>query len=178
MLAGAALAGCGKSAPLPAGSSGAPIAQVSTEGAGGLATKNTTRLGGSDPATDAAAVARAVYPGLTVSTRPQAVVLVDEHDWPAALAASALASAPLGAPLLYSEGSTLPSVSSQALAAMHPTGAAQAGGAQVIRIGSRPLCPPRRRATARRRSRRVNQPRWRRKWHSWRAAPAASLPGR
>ena len=141
MLAGATLAGCGKSAPLPAGSSGAPIAQVSTQGAGGLATKNTTRLGGSDPATDAAAVARAVYPGLTVSTRPQAVVLADEHDWPAALAASALASAPLGAPLLYSDGSTLPSVSSQALAAMHPIGAAQAGGAQVIRIGTTTAAP-------------------------------------
>ncbi len=142
VLAGAALAGCGKSAPLPAGSSGAPIAQVSTQGAGGLATKNTTRLGGSDPATDAAAVARAVYPGLTVSTRPQAVVLADEHDWPAALAASALASAPLGAPLLYSEGSTLPSVSSQTLAAMRPTGAAQAGGAQVIRIGTTTAAAP------------------------------------
>ena len=136
VLAGAALAGCGKSAPLPSGSSGAPIAQVSTHGAGGLSTKNTTRLGGADPATDAAAVARAVYPGLTASTRPQAVVLVDEHDWPAALAASALASAPLGAPLLYSEGSSLPTVSSQALVAMHPTGAAQAAGAQVIRIGA------------------------------------------
>jgi len=142
VLAGAALAGCGKSAPLPAGSSGAPIAQVSTQGAGGLATKNTTRLGGSDPATDAAAVARAVYPGLTASTRPQAVVLADEHDWPAALAASALASAPLSAPLLYSEGSTLPSVSSQALAAMRPTGAAQAGGAQVIRIGTTTATAP------------------------------------
>ena len=31
-------------------------------------------------------------------------MLVDERDWPAALAASALASAPLSAPLLYSEG--------------------------------------------------------------------------
>jgi hypothetical protein len=142
VLAGAALAGCGKTAPAPAGSSGAPIAQVSIQGAGGLSTKNTTRLGGSDPATDAAAVARAVYPGLTASTRPQAVVLVDEHDWPAALAASALASAPLGAPLLYSEGSSLPTVSSQALAAMRPTGAAQAAGAQVIRIGSTTAAAP------------------------------------
>jgi hypothetical protein len=142
VLAGAALAGCGKFAPAPQGSSGAQIAQVSTQGAGGLSTKNTTRLGGSDPATDAAAVARAVYPGLTASTRPQAVVLVDEHDWPAALAASALASAPLGAPLLYSEGSNLPAVSSQALAAMHPTGASQAAGAQVIRIGATTAAAP------------------------------------
>jgi hypothetical protein len=142
LLAGATLAGCGKSAPAPsADGSGEQIAPVSTQGAGGLSTKNTTRLGGADPAIDAAAAARAVYPGLTASTRPQAVVLVDEHDWPAALAASALASAPLGAPLLYSDGSTLPAVSAEALAAMHPTGAAQAGGAQVIRIGTAPATP-------------------------------------
>jgi hypothetical protein len=145
VLAGAALAGCGKSAPSGAGGYGSgsagPIAQVSTEGAAGLSTKNTTRLGGPDPATDAAAVARAVYPGLTASTRPQAVVLVNEGDWPTALAASALASAPLGAPLLYSASSTLPAVSSQALEAMHPTGAAQAGGAQVIRIGAATAAP-------------------------------------
>src|SRR5271155_2334826 len=139
VLAGAALAGCGKSAPLPAGSSGAPIAQVSIQGAGGLSTKNTTRLGGSDPATDAAAVARAVYPGLTASTRPQAVVLVDEHDWPAALAASVLASAPLGAPLLYSDGEALPQATLEALEAMHPVGAATLGGVQVIRVGSAPV---------------------------------------
>jgi hypothetical protein len=145
VLAGAVLAGCGKSAPSGVGGNGSgsagPIARVSSEGAAGLSTKNTTRLGGPDPATDAAAVARAVYPGLTASTRPQAVVLVNEGDWPTALAASALASAPLGAPLLYSAGSTLPAVSSQALEAMHPTGAAQAGGAQVIRIGSPPTLP-------------------------------------
>ncbi|HEY5045703.1 MAG TPA: cell wall-binding repeat-containing protein [Solirubrobacteraceae bacterium] len=144
LLAGAALAGCGKSAPSGAGSyqsgSSGAIAPLSSQGAGGLATKNTTRLGGSDPATDAAAVARAVYPGLTAATRPQAVVLADVHDWPAALAASALASAPLGAPLLYTDGSTLPAASSQALAAMHPTGAAS-GGAQVIRIGTAAAAP-------------------------------------
>ncbi len=142
VLAGAVLTGCGKSAPEPSGgASGGPIAQVSTQGATGLSTKNTTRLGGSNPATDAAAVARAVYPGLTSGTRPQAIVLVDERDWPAALAASVLASAPLGAPLLYSDGSTLPAASAQALATMHPTGAAQAGGAQVIRIGTTTATP-------------------------------------
>ena len=142
LLAATALTGCGKAAPSAPGSSpGEPIAQVSTQGADGLATKNTTRLGGADPATDAAAVSRAVYPGLTASTRPQAVVLADVHDWPAALAAAALASAPLGAPLLYSDGSSLPAVSSAALAAMRPTGAAEANGAQVIRVGSATAVP-------------------------------------
>jgi hypothetical protein len=145
LLISAALAGCGKSAPsgpggYRSGSSGT-VLPLSAQGAAGLATKNTTRLGGADPATDAAAVARAVYPGLTAASRPQAVVLVDEHDWPAALLASALASAPLSAPLLYTDGSTLSTASSQALAAMQPTGATAAGGAQVIRIGTAPVAP-------------------------------------
>ncbi len=141
LLACAALAGCGKSSPSSSSASGGPIAQVSTAGAGGLATKNTTRLGGADPVIDAAAVARAVYPGLTSGSRPQAVVLVDERSWPAALAASALASAPLSAPLLYSEGSTLPAATSQALEAMHPVGAQALGGAQVIQIGTTATVP-------------------------------------
>jgi hypothetical protein len=63
-------------------------------------------------------------------------VLVDERDWPASLAASALASAPLGAPLLYAEGNSLPDASVQALRAMHPVGASALGGAQVIRIAT------------------------------------------
>jgi hypothetical protein len=141
LLVCAALAGCGKSSPSSFNASGGPIAQVSTAGAGGLTTKNTTRLGGADPVIDAAAVARAVYPGLTSGSRPQAVVLVNDDDWPAALVASTLASAPLGAPLLYSEGSALPSVSSQALAAMRPTGDEEANGAQVIRIGTPAAAP-------------------------------------
>ncbi len=167
LLAGVALAGCGKSAPAAARGvgSGAPIAQVEHPGRGGHLDEEHDATRRPRPGADAAAVARAVYPGLTASTRPQAVVLVDDHDWPAALAASVLASAPLGAPILYSEGSTLPAVSSQALAAMHPTGAAPAGGAQVIRIGTATAAAPA--GYARSRSRRANRPRWRSKWRSW-----------
>ena len=135
------------------------LAPVAAQGAVSVATRNTTRLGGADAAADAAAVARAVYPGLTPATRPQAVVLVDEHDWPAALAASVLSSAPLGAPILYSEGDTLPAVSRQTLEAMHPLGAPTLGGAQVIRIGTSAAVPGgyltrTAAASARRRSRR------------------------
>ncbi|HTA04945.1 MAG TPA: cell wall-binding repeat-containing protein [Solirubrobacteraceae bacterium] len=102
----------------------------------GVSTKNTTRLGGADPTADAAAVAQAIYPGITPATRPQAVALIDEHDWPAALAASALAGAPLGAPLLYAEGDTLPHASEAALRAMRPIGSSSLGGAQVLSIGA------------------------------------------
>jgi ell wall binding domain 2 (CWB2) len=112
------------------------VVHTGAAGTAATATRNTTRLGGADPVADAAAVARAAYPGLTAATRPQAVVLADATDWPAALAASALASAPLGAPLLYAEGHGLPPASEQALSVLHPTGANALGGVQVILLGS------------------------------------------
>jgi hypothetical protein len=133
-----AAAGCGK-AGRSQSSGGGPVSKVAPVASGGavsVVTRNTTRLGGADPATDAAAVARLAYPGLTSATRPQAVVLVNQHDWSAALAASVLASAPLGAPLLYTEGNVLPAVSREALEAMHPSGSQALGGAQVIRVGT------------------------------------------
>jgi hypothetical protein len=142
-LAGA-LAGCGKGAESRTASRSSTAVFGSSPGPHAViavATKNTTRLGGADPASDAAAVAQAVYPGLTPATRPQLVALVDERDWPATLAASSLAGAPLGAPLLYSEGGSLPRVSEEALSAMHPLGARALGGAQVLDVGSSPALP-------------------------------------
>jgi putative cell wall binding repeat protein len=126
--------GGGSSSTVESGSA-APIVVVTKTGAAGLSTTNTTRLGGADAITDAAAVARAVYPGLTSSTRPSAVALVDMRDWRTALAASVLMSAPLGAPVLFSDGGSLPGPSADALSAMAPTGASEIGGAQVIRVG-------------------------------------------
>jgi hypothetical protein len=139
-----ALTGCGKTAAGQQSSGGGVETIVIKTGAAGTAataTRNTTRLGGANAVTDAAAVARAAYPGLTANTRPQAVVLVDAHDWPAALAASELASAPLGAPLLYAEGGRLPPVSELALRALHPTGASALGGVQLILLGSSTEAP-------------------------------------
>src|SRR5580704_16256771 len=137
LLLGATLAGCGKSLPGEGRGHSAGVTTVPGTGAlaaSGLATKNTTRVGGADPIADAAAVALTVNPGLTPATRPAAVVLVNAHDWTAALAASALSGAPLGAPLLYSEGGALPAISSKALGALKPRGSALLGGAQVIAI--------------------------------------------
>lgn len=128
--------GCGKSALTIANGSGEPVTTPGEHGAAALATKNTTRLGGSEPAGDAAAVALAVYPGLTAATRPQAVVLVNESNWAAALCASTLAGWPLHAPLLYTNAHGLPTVSTSALAAMRPTGAISIEGAQAIAIGN------------------------------------------
>src|ERR1700729_1206216 len=141
----AVLGGCGKTlSPKTAGEGPAPLTALSAHGAVGLSTTNTTRLGGSSAAVDAAAVALAAYPGLTAATRPPLVVMVNDNDWPAALASSVLAGAPLRAPLLYSEGSALPQASSFALHAMKPTGtdalgpspSSPAGHAQVLEVGS------------------------------------------
>jgi hypothetical protein len=138
VLLGGALAGCGKGTGRAASRADGSPTTTPAGGVAAISTKNTTRLGGAEAATDAAAVARAVYPGLTPATRPQAVALVDDRDWAGALAASVLAGAPLGAPLLYANGNSLPAVSEAALSAMHPLGSAALGGAQVIEIGSSP----------------------------------------
>jgi hypothetical protein len=127
--------GCGKSAPTDAGGSARATASPGQLGTVAVATKNTTRLGGASASEDAAAVALAVYPGLTPATRPQAAVLVDERDWPAALVASTLAGRPLHAPLLYANARAIPTASADALAAMRPTGASGVEGAQAIAIG-------------------------------------------
>ena len=142
-LALVALAGCGKGGPAPLTGSGPArkLAPVAAPGAVSVATRNTTRLGGADVTDDAAAVARAVYPGLTAATRPTAVVVVDEHNWSAALTAAVLAGAPTNAPILYSEGETLPAVSLQTLTAMRPLGAPRLGGADVISIGDSGAIP-------------------------------------
>lgn len=137
LIAGLALAGCGKT-PIAAesGETGAMGASASgMAGAAANATKNTTRVGGATPAADAAAIARLVYPGVTPEGRPQAVVLVDDRNWPAALAASVLEGRPLRAALLYSEGVVLGRASEQALAALSPTGAPALEGTQAIRLG-------------------------------------------
>jgi len=106
-----------------------------------FATKNTTRVGGADPIADAAAVARAVFPGGGGSENgsgPHAVVLADQRVWQAGLAAAVLMSSPLRAPLLLSDGGELPAASAEALAQLAPTGAAELGGTQVVRIGDAP----------------------------------------
>ncbi len=138
-----ALAGCGKSATTEQGDGVETVAvKVGAAGPAATATRNTTRLGGADAVADAAAIARAAYPGLTADTRPQAVAIVDAGDWPAALAASSLASAPLGAPLLYTQDGKLPATSAKALNALHPTGSSALDGAQVLLLGGSIEAPP------------------------------------
>jgi hypothetical protein len=100
-----------------------------------FATNNTTRIGSSDPATAAAAVALAVFPSTTPTQRPAAVTLVGEDDWQGAVAASVLMATPVRAPLLVSNGDGIPQPSEQAVEALDPQGSDATGKAQVFAIG-------------------------------------------
>jgi hypothetical protein len=114
-----------------------PAAEAAEElGYPSFATNNTTRVGGSDPATTAAGVALAVFPSAKVAQRPTAVTLVDEDEWQGAVAASVLMAAPVRAPLLISSGGDLPDPTEQALNTLSPQGSSATDKAQVFAIGS------------------------------------------
>jgi hypothetical protein len=133
-----ALAGCGRDdagAGPQIGKPGSEKQAATDLGFPGFATKNTTRVGGADPTADAAAVARAVYTAASPLTRPRAVVLADSREWRGPLAASVLMSAPIRAPILFSDGPKLPPASAETLKALAPVGSEPAGRAQVIRVG-------------------------------------------
>jgi len=122
------------------GGDGEPEAREPTADLGfpGFATKNTTRVGGSDPVSGAAGVSLAVYPSRSQETRPAAVTLVDAGDWRAAISAAQLMSRPLRAPVLFSQGGELPDATDTALKTLRPAGAREAGGAQLLRVGGAP----------------------------------------
>jgi hypothetical protein len=100
-----------------------------------FATKNTTRVAGGDSVATAAGAARAVYPARTDESSPRVVVIVEQDDWRAAISAAQLMARPLQAPVLFSDGGELPAASAEALEELAPSGAEEAGDAQVIRIG-------------------------------------------
>ena len=100
-----------------------------------FATKNTTRIAGADPASDAAAVALAVHPSTGSVRGPSAVTLVDASDWQGGIAAGSLAAAPVRAPILVTSGGTVPDLTASALRALDPQGSSATAGRQVFAIG-------------------------------------------
>ncbi len=97
----------------------------------GAATRNTTRVPGSDPASDAAGVALAAFPSTGGARSPVAVSLVGEGDWQGGIAASALLAPPLGFPVLVSGADA----TDDALTALDPRGGALSDGTQAFAIG-------------------------------------------
>ena len=136
-LSALAVSSCGRAGDASTtGSSGAQAAPGETVAAiPSAATKNTTRVWASSPESIAAAAARAVYPGSRPSQRPLSVVLADSASWQATIAGAVLMAAPLHAPMLLTDGATIPAASQAALTALAPTGAGE-DGPQLIRLGT------------------------------------------
>jgi hypothetical protein len=127
-------------APAPAAdrNQGADPAEQTAEALGypGFATNNTTRIGGSSPAANAAGAALAVFPATTPAQRPAAVTLVGEEDWAGAIAAGVLMADPVRAPILFSAPDEMPAVSEEALTALDPQGSKATGQASLFAVGS------------------------------------------
>jgi hypothetical protein len=147
LLAAVAGTGCGKDAPgggptVPAapsvGAAAGDEAAGSALGFPSFATKNTTRVAGSDAIADAAGVAQAVWPATGPTTRPPAVTLVQSADWRGVIAASALVARPVRAPLLLADGDQLPQATKDALKRLAPAGSGVLGGAQIVKVGDVP----------------------------------------
>jgi len=102
-----------------------------------FATKNTTRIAGGDAIADAAAAALAAYPARTPESKPPAVILAEVRDWRTGIAAAVLVGRPIRAPILFADGDTIPDATKAALDALQPTGSKEAGGAQVVRVGTK-----------------------------------------
>jgi hypothetical protein len=100
-----------------------------------FATSNTTRIGGPDPASNAAAAALAVFPSTDEKQRPVAVTLVDSEDWAGAIAAAVLMAEPIRAPLLFGEAQGVPDPTAEALDALQPHGGAASGGKAIFAVG-------------------------------------------
>jgi hypothetical protein len=101
-----------------------------------FATKNTTRVAGTDAAGVAAGVALATFPSQGGVEGPPAVALVPDGDWASALAASPLVSDPISAAVLVSGADEVPDQTGTALLALDPQGSSDTDDAQVFRIGN------------------------------------------
>ena len=101
-----------------------------------FATKNTTRVAGSDPVADAAGVALAVFPSTGGVEGPAAVTLVNGDDWASGIAAASLMAPPVGAPILITSSDATPDLTANALDALSPPGSAATDDHQAFAVGS------------------------------------------
>jgi hypothetical protein len=114
----------------------APTTSAEELGYPGFATDNTTRVGGADPATIAAASALAVFPSTTPKQRPAAVTIVSEEGKAApaiAAAASVMMAPPIRAPLLFTTSQGSPASTTAALEALNPQGSSATDGLAAFR---------------------------------------------
>jgi hypothetical protein len=115
----------GETADAPAGPLGFPL----------VATRNTTRVGGADPVSDAAAVALATHPPSGLADPIEAAVLVEGGSPYAGIAASVLAGPPLRAPVLIGDDAGVPEPTGDALSQLNPRGGSGPSDAAVYLVG-------------------------------------------
>ena len=105
-----------------------------------VATRNTTRISGSDPEDISLAAALASYPTTGPGTPPNAVTIVNADDWQSGVAAATLSAAPVGAPILLAPSGKLTETAADALSEFEPQGSPITGETEVFAIGN--VAPP------------------------------------
>ncbi|MFA9399979.1 MAG: cell wall-binding repeat-containing protein [Acidobacteriota bacterium] len=104
------------------------------------ATRNTTRIGGTDPVEISIAAALAAYPTTGPGSPPAAVTIVNADEWQAGVAAAALSSPPVGSPILLAPDGTLSANGTDALKQLDPFGSPDTGENKVFTVGK--VAPP------------------------------------
>src|SRR5690349_1317068 len=110
-------------------------APVGTLGFPLVATRNTTRISGPDPVSDAAAAALATHPPAPKGKPLEAVTVVPDDGWQAGIAASVLAGPPMRIPVLISQHGAVPDATTQAIAEVNPQGGGASGDVQAYAAG-------------------------------------------
>jgi hypothetical protein len=100
-----------------------------------VATRNTTRISGPDPVSDAAAAALATHPPAQGTKPLEAVAVVPDDSWQAGIAASVLAGPPTRIPMLISQHGAVPDATAEALDQLNPRGGGSSGGVAVYSLG-------------------------------------------
>ena len=99
------------------------------------ATRNTTRINGSDPADISVAATIAAYPTSGPGSPPAAVTVANGDQWQAGVVAASLSAAPINAPILLAPDGRLSTSGENALAQLDPLGSPDTEENKVFTVG-------------------------------------------
>ncbi len=132
--------GGSETAPEPPAAGQVEGATVNSLGYPVVATRNTTRISGSDPVDISLAAALASFPTTGPGTPPSAVAVVADDDWQAGIVASSFSNPPIGAPVLLAPSGTLSGDGLSVINQLEPNGSPTTGGNEVFTFGA--VAPP------------------------------------
>lgn len=139
LTAGLLLSGCGASGEQPQTSESSKQAQSSTEAGrtnaneGVVATKNTTRIMGSNAEEIGLSTSRMIWPATEQGTKPNVVLLTPADNWQVQLAGLDLVHHPSDGPLLVTDKANISETVFNEIKRLNPKGAKD--GTQVIAMG-------------------------------------------